>query len=246
LINRKLEELNSVRPSGDSAIRVAPWLEVDFILSALNLAGKRVERERVEETARAIEAPASGNDPEGASILRLLRALRAVLAQVESEGRKARLTPDLLLSFERKPDGTPGEFRKGRADQPKDPAAHSRPAAPPEYLPAMIESACLWFTAGSFEEMHPLEQAAIVHLRLIEVQPFGDGNEQLSLAAASLFTLRSGLPPLIIPPEMSAAYSEAVDEGFRMNTRPLVELMARATEKCLTRMVEEYSSKNSG
>ncbi|HVF92430.1 MAG TPA: Fic family protein [Blastocatellia bacterium] len=225
---------------------MAPWLEVDFILSALTLAGAHVERERVEEAVRAIDRPAEGNGPEDAGILRLLRALRAVLAQVETEGRRARLTPDLLLSFDRKPDGARGEFRKGRADHSKGAAARSRPAAPPEYLPAMIESACLWFTAGSFEEMHPLEQAAIVHLRLIEIQPFEEGNEGLSFAAASLFTLRSGLPPVVIPRELSAAYREAVDEGFRMNTRPLVELMARAIERCLTRMIKEYSPENPG
>ncbi|HYP29428.1 MAG TPA: Fic family protein [Blastocatellia bacterium] len=235
-INRKLEELNSVQPSRDSRIEFAPWMESDFVFSALTLAGARVERARVEEAVRSARAP--GDGPEDVSIIRLLRALRSVASRVESEGRKAGLTPEFLLSFARKPDGSGGEFRKARADQLKGAGSAPRLAAPPEYLPAMVESACLWFTAGSFEEMHPLEQAAIVHLRLIEIRPFEEGNEELSLVAASLFTLRGGLPPVIIPQEMTNAYRDAVDEGFRMNTRPMVELMARAAEKTLSEMIE--------
>ena len=246
-INRKLEELNSIQPPRGPRIAVPPWMESDFVFSTLSLTGARVERARVEEMVRSGHAPAPGseapkNEAKDASVIRLLRALRAVVARVESEGGGARLTPDFLLSLDRKADGSPGEFRKGRADQPKGAGRAPRLAAPPEYLPAMVESACLWFTAGSFEEMHPLEQASIVHLRLIEIQPFEEGNEELSLASASLFTLRSGLPPVIVPQGMSDAYREAVDEGFRMNTRPMVELIARAAEKTLGEMIESFKA----
>lgn len=200
-------------------------LEADFIFHALNLAGARPSRERVEEIVRAGDGPEPGSADSDAGILRLLRALRLVRSQVESEAPKAELTPGLLLKLGRKPDGSPGEFREGITER-------------------MIESACLWFTAGSFGELNPLEQASIVHLRLIEIRPFEEGNEGLALVAASLFIMRSGLPPLIITQEMSEDYRAAMTEGFRMNTKPLVELMARATERTLSEMIE--SSKASG
>jgi hypothetical protein len=222
-VNRKLEQLNSIQLSADSRARAASWLEADFVFSGLSLAGERAERGRVEEIVRTGKAPVSGRADDDASIIRLLEALRVVRSRVESEGRKAELTPGLLLTLDRKPDGAPGEFRKGLTDQ-------------------MIENACLWFTAGSFEELHPLEQASIVHLRLIEIHPFEGGNEQLALVAASLFTMRSGLPPVIIPQEMSGDYRAALAEGFRMNTKPMVELMARATERALSGMIEFYKA----
>ncbi|HXG67986.1 MAG TPA: Fic family protein, partial [Blastocatellia bacterium] len=108
---------------------------------------------------------------------------------------------------------------------------------PPQHLQASMVSACLWFTAESFTELNPVEQAAIVHLRLIELQPFEQGNARTALLAASLFTLRASLPPVIIRPEQHAAYLAALDEGLRMETRPMVELMAEALEKTLTGMI---------
>ena len=75
------------------------------------------------------------------------------------------------------------------------------------HLRLILDSACQWFSADSFRELHPVEQASI--LRLIEMHPFQLRNERTALLAASLFTLRSGLPPLIIEPGSHQAYRAA-------------------------------------
>src|SRR5207302_1375832 len=99
-------------------------------------------------------------------------------------------------------------------------------------------SACHWFTAESFTEFHPVEQASLVLLRLIDIEPFDRSNERTALVAASLFTLRSELPPVIIKPEMKAAYRAACAEAMRMNTKPMVDLLAAAVEKSITDVME--------
>jgi Fic family protein len=109
----------------------------------------------------------------------------------------------------------------------------------PEHLPALLESACQWYTAESFTELNPVEQASIVLLRLIDLQPFEQANERTALVAASLFTMRSHLPPIIIKPELASAYRNALDEGARMNTKPMVETIAEAVEKSLEELIEE-------
>ena len=77
----------------------------------------------------------------------------------------------------------------------------------------------------------------IVFLRLLELQPFEEANVRTALVAASLFTLRSELPPIIIRPEMQAEYRNALDEGDRMNTKPMVELVAESLEGTLNGML---------
>jgi Fic family protein len=102
-----------------------------------------------------------------------------------------------------------------------------------------LESACRWYTAESFAELNPVEQASIVLLRLVEMQPFEDANERTALVAASLFTLRNDLPPIIIKPEMDSSYRLALEEGIRMNTKPMVETVADAVVASLGELVQE-------
>jgi Fic family protein len=115
----------------------------------------------------------------------------------------------------------------------------TRPFKPtlPDLLPAAIENACRWFDAESFIELNPIEQAALVFLRLAEFQPFESASDRTSLVAASLFTMRRELPPVIIKPESQPQFRDALDEGLKMNTKPMIELMAAAVESSLDEMI---------
>jgi hypothetical protein len=228
-IDQKRRDIESVELSGAAEGRLNRLLESEFVRSALALKGSQIDRAQIERIAREQSPPSGGP----ADVLRALSAFRKIRRAAKGEGRGAVLTPGLLLDLSEGPDGSPGEFRRGEGEARRE----VRPA-PPERLAAVVEGACRWFTAGSFEELHPVEQASIAHLRLMEIQPFAEDNEQLSLAAASLFSMRSGLPPVIISPDAAAEYGAALGEGFRMNTRPLVDLLARMAENALDLMAD--------
>jgi hypothetical protein len=99
--------------------------------------------------------------------------------------------------------------------------------APAVILPRLVENALGWFTAQSFNEIHPVEQATLVYVRLLDLDPFGSPESDLvALFAASLFTERASLPPLIIFADDSSAYDGAIQSAFRMLTQPLVEFFA--------------------
>ena len=167
----------------------------------------------------------------------LLAALRIVEALAQSEGPQASLTPELLMKLNNPLGINESKFRMNAiaATGPFKPA-------PAEHIPALIESVCRWLTAESFAELNPLEQASITHLRLLEIQPFERANLETALVAASLFTMRNRMPPIIIKQEDSSLYRAAVEEGARMNTRPMVELMAIAMEKSLSEMIMSITS----
>jgi Fic family protein len=123
----------------------------------------------------------------------------------------------------------------GRAENP-DPA-NLGAGSGREPAQANLAVACHWWTADSFLELHPVEQAAIVHLRLTDLRPFGQLTGRASLIASSLFLIRAEMPPVIVPFESVAAYRRALTEAGLMNTQPTVELFAQLTEHSLGEMI---------
>jgi len=133
----------------------------------------------------------------------------------------AELNQDRLMHLGRLLDG--GSLR----DSDIAPRAPFHEPAPHVLLPRLVENALGWFTAQSFIEIHPVEQATLVYVRLLDLDPFGSPDGDLvALLAASLFTERAELPPLIIYAADSSSYDAAIQSAFRMLTQPLVEFFA--------------------
>lgn len=104
----------------------------------------------------------------------------------------------------------------------------SHDPAPAVILPRLLENACDWFRTPSFAEIHPVEQTALVYLRLCDLQPFPTFQNEVALLAASLYTERAALPPLVIFSDdlTIVRYTASLEAAFRMLTQPLVEFLA--------------------
>jgi hypothetical protein len=227
-VNQKHREFSELRLSAELAAKLDRWIETEFVYSTLKLEDAGVSHELVAKVGSLGSAATTVGEP-GHAAMHLLSSLRIVRSLGRANGTAAELTPDLLLRLHSAPDAG---FRASAGVSSRG----SKPPSP-EHLPALLESACRWFTAESFTELNPVEQASIVLLRLIDLQSFEQANERTALVAASLFTLRSGLPPIIIKPEMASAYGNALDEATRMNTKPLVETVAGSVEMSLTELL---------
>jgi Fic family protein len=230
-VNQKHKQLVDLGLSTDQKVSLERWLETEFVYLTLKLEGPGVTREQVARIAsdKSGAMPATDNEQDAVA---LLTSLRIVGSLAREKGKASELSADLLLQLHAAPAAA--GFRSG----PGNPSHKPKPV-PPEHLPALLEGAFRWYTAESFAELNPVEQASIVLLRLIDLQPFEQSNERTALVAASLFTLRSELPPIIIKPEMTVAYRNALDEGARMNTKPMVEAVAEAVEKSLEELIEQ-------
>ena len=64
------------------------------------------------------------------------------------------------------------------------------------------------------------ETAFDAHEGLVTIHPFSDGNGRTSRLLMNLLLLRSGYPPVVIPPEDRAAYFDALD-ATRTGNRPV-------------------------
>lgn len=237
-VNQKFKALSALPLPLEKKQGLKQWLELEFIDCALRFAEASVSRQQIVQavcaqssganlpSSEADEAPGKIQEALAKkAITDLLAALRIVEDLAQTAGPKATLSVNLLLQLNQ-PTGN-GEFRK-------TPSKTSSIRA--EHLPLILENACNWFAMDSFAELNPVEQAAIALMRLVELAPFAQANERAALLAASLFTLRSQLPPIIFRIEQREAYRAALREGLRMNTQPMVELVAQAIEQTLDGM----------
>lgn len=222
-IQQKFNALAGLKLSPQKKERLQQWLETEFVYNTLLLEGGTADREALAQIVRAAPAPqpSSGESPLPEA---LLHRFRLIEDSVESRGAEARLSVDWLRRL-----AIGEELRRNDTRVS---------AVRAEHLPMIVENACRWFAMASFAELNPVEQAAIALLRLLEIAPFADHNQSLALIAASLFTRRSGLPPVIFRPLQQQAYLAAVQQGLRMNTQPMVEVVAAAIEQTLDEMLD--------
>jgi len=138
-----------------------------------------------------------------------------------------KLSTERLLELHRTLIGTTADAEVLRKTEPAplNPAHDPTPAI---LLPKMLDHAFDWFATESFADLHAVEQAAVVYLRLLDMHPFTAATEPTAMLAASFYTERAGLPPLVILADdiTQARFTQAFEAAFRMLTQPLVELFA--------------------
>ena len=69
-----------------------------------------------------------------------------------------------------------------------------------------------WYN-GNKEKLHPVELAALVHLKLVTIHPFADGNGRLSRLLMNFILNRHGFPMLDIAYDKRAGYYHALERA---------------------------------
>lgn len=208
LLAKELELWDKARQSSDSRAQIEARTRRAQVEQALRRAGREIDGQRLLEAAEMVSAWAA--DPQAPfGVERLLDLHRVVIGAAPGV--------DIL----RKTD--PGPVI----------AAHE--PTPALILPKMLDNAFDWFDTESFRDLHTVERAAVVYLRLLDLHPFSSHTETTATLAASFYTEREGAPPLVIFSDdlAQSRYARALEAAFRMLTQPLVEFFA----EMLTRMM---------
>ncbi len=91
--------------------------------------------------------------------------------------------------------------------------------------PSRIKTLMKRFVGGIqalHELYHPVEVAALLHARLVNIHPFVDGNGRAARLLMNLSLMQSGYPITVIPPILRAEYLDAVKAGNRENFAPFI------------------------
>ena len=82
------------------------------------------------------------------------------------------------------------------------------------------------------DKLHPVEQAARVHVDFVGIHPFVDGNGRTSRLLMNLELMKSGYPPVVISVEQRLRYYQALDVAHvEKNYHPFIELVVESVEQ---------------
>lgn len=82
----------------------------------------------------------------------------------------------------------------------------------PIELDALLQEFFSWLRA-SWRTLHPVVLAALVHLRLVTIHPFGDGNGRVTRIAMNYVLYRKRYPMVDIPYTRRAGYYRALEQA---------------------------------
>jgi len=201
LLARERESWDRARQSPEARVQIEERTRREHVGQALQLAGQGINRQNLFEAAELVSAWAA--DPE------------------------AKFGVERLLDLHRAVTGAPAGAEVLRKTEPAPINATHEPT-PALLLPRMLDNAFDWFDTESFRDLRPVERAAVVYLRLLDLHPFPSHTETTATLAAGFYTEREGLPPLVIFADelTQARYARALEAAFRMLTQPLVEFFA--------------------
>ncbi|MEK6924550.1 MAG: Fic family protein [Candidatus Micrarchaeota archaeon] len=85
------------------------------------------------------------------------------------------------------------------------------PPSPAE-VPVLLDGFFKWY-AKRKSRLHPVELAALVHLKVVTIHPFGDGNGRISRLLMNFVLRKRGFPMLNVPYENRGGYYHALERS---------------------------------
>jgi len=170
--------------------------------------------------------------PKGIKNLRTVRELenheKGILAITKHKGKlDIKFIKKLhLILFSGVDDIIAGKLRN---ELKRDVKLAATPYVPPKWheIGKELDNLFKWYTSEN-RKLHPLELAALVHLKLISIQPFVDGNSRLSRLLMNWILWRRGYPLIDIPIEDFENYYNALDKyQIESYEKPFVNYIKR-------------------
>lgn len=84
--------------------------------------------------------------------------------------------------------------------------------------------------------LHTVELAAMLHLNLVTIHPFIDGNGRIGRLLMNLALMQSGYPITIIPPNLRGDYISALRDSNKGDSQPFINFISY----CIWESQKEY------
>lgn len=109
-------------------------------------------------------------------------------------------------------------------------AKHSPPDA--SLVPSLMEDLVEWFRKN-YRKFHPIELAAIFHHKLVFIHPFFDGNGRTARLIMNILLMKYSYPLTVILKNDRSKYYRTLAAADSEDYKPIVRLIAQATERTL-------------
>ncbi len=91
---------------------------------------------------------------------------------------------------------------------------------------------------------HPVETAAFLHHRFVEIHPFIDGNGRVSRLLTNLYLISQGYPPIVLKKEDRGKYYKFLRAADAGNLVLLANFIAKAVDESLTMYLSIFGGIN--
>ncbi|OWF54510.1 adenosine monophosphate-protein transferase FICD-like [Mizuhopecten yessoensis] len=147
-------------------------------------------------------------------------------------GRLGEITLDDILQIHNRVLGFVDPTESGRIRLTQVFVGNFQPPAPAE-VPKLMNEFVIWLNSEEAVKLHPIEQAALAHFKLVVIHPFYDGNGRTSRLLMNLILMQAGYPPVSIKVEDRLKYYETLEKGNDGDVRPFIRFVADCTERTL-------------
>lgn len=97
------------------------------------------------------------------------------------------------------------------------------PVTAPGAIPAAMKELVHWIDGGR-KELHPIQQAALLHQKFVFIHPFIDGNGRVGRLLMNILLIQNGWLPVIIPPIRRADYIRLLEKAHT-DIQPFIEFI---------------------
>jgi hypothetical protein len=101
----------------------------------------------------------------------------------------------------------------------------------PEFIERSLENFFGWLSAESLKQIHPIERAAVILARIVDIWPFEFGNVTAAIVAANISLGQDGFSPFFVLPEHKKEFDAALGLAMTVETQPLVNAIHRTIKR---------------
>ena len=181
------------------------------------------------DSSRIEGSSLSFNDTKGLFLHNLTPKNKPVKDVKEAEGYKeafysmldfnGNLSPKVVNGWHKMMFKNTADYIAGKIRQHKIIVTGSRTSFPrPEEVPKMLGDFFNWFGKES-KKLHPVELAALAHLKFVSIHPYSDGNGRISRLLANYTLKKLGYPMVNIKFGDRMAYYKSL-EASQINEKP--------------------------
>ena len=111
------------------------------------------------------------------------------------------------------------------------PAYRGQDSPDPQYIERSLDNFVNWLTAESVSEIHPIERAALVLTRIVDIWPFDSGNLSVAIMFANIGLRSAGLAPFFVLPEHKKEFNTVIAQAMSIETQPLVNAIYKTVKR---------------
>jgi len=232
-IERKLRDLNNLRPLPPSAVRkLKEQFEIEMTYNSNGIEGNSLT---LKETFLVIN---EGITVKGKPLKDHLEAKNhyealEFLSDLVERGKRHTASEVLIRNLHKlimleTDKNWAGKYRN--SDVFIAGSSHKPPSA--IEVPILVRNLVYWLNQNR-KKLHPVELAAIFHHKLVYIHPFFDGNGRTARLVMNLLLMQVGYPLVVILKNDRKKYYQVLNRADKKDYTPFVRFIAQAVERSL-------------